>query len=387
MKREKQKKVILVGGGTGGHIVPIIEIYKRLKESGENVSVTVVGAGTEVEKHLYKSLGDSYKKITTGKWKRQLTVTNLAEMGKFILGVIQSLWVVFGIRPGVIFAKGGYATLPVVVAAKLMRIPYFIHESDIEMGLVNKIASRWAKKVFVGFPLKFYPDLPVDKLEYSGPIVRSELQENCSARLQTFSFTNDLPVIFVTGGSQGSLTINRNVAKALPELLKRYNVIHQAGANDLSWLQEYKESALSSAVHKRYFLVDFLKFEDGRDLMVDAICLADLVIARAGANTISELAIKGKPMILIPYKHAASDHQTKNARFLEELNAALVISDDKLTPRNIIEKIDELFLNDGRELKLLGHNAMEMYSKNGADAILQTILHQLQLNKKKNNQK
>lgn len=362
----KQKSILLVGGGTGGHFIPVYQLYKKLKKN-KALNVVVVGSGNELE-GLYFNNNPDYSSIRVGKINRRLTLVNLFETVKTIVGLFQSLIIMLTIRPSLIFSKGGYVSFPIIFWAKLFNIPYFIHESDIEMGLSNRYAEKNADRVFVGFPTKYYSNQ--EKVHYVGQIISDSFINNEVRDYEAFGF-KPRKTILVTGGSQGSSIINKNIFKILPEIIKSYNIIHQTGINDLSSAKEMSER-LDDGHRSGYYFLDFLK-NDESALMTKAVNIADVVIARAGATTISELAVKAKAMILIPYKHAASDHQTKNAKYLLDHSAALVISDDELTPETLIDIIDKAF----NKKSDLGSRASNLFKKDGLSKIADEIYKKL----------
>ncbi|MEK9156111.1 MAG: UDP-N-acetylglucosamine--N-acetylmuramyl-(pentapeptide) pyrophosphoryl-undecaprenol N-acetylglucosamine transferase [Patescibacteria group bacterium] len=368
----KKRKILLVGGGTGGHVVPIWEIYKKLTTASNKYEVIVVGAGTGIERHFFSS-AKKYYVVRSGKFRRHLTWRNLWELILFGFGLVWAAYLFFRERPSVVFSKGGYASMPIIILARIAKIPYFIHESDTEIGLTNRFAQSGARKIFVGFPPQYYRNIAQDRLIFSGPIVRESIGESRQVERETFGFGNKKPVILITGGSQGSLHINKNLVKILPEILPDYNIIHQTGESSFDWVKSYR-ATLPAPFHGSYFVADFLETEGGRDRMLEAIDLADLVIARAGANTISELAVMRKPMILIPWKHAAADHQLKNAQILTEAGAAIVIPDDDLSPRSLKEAIERSFADNQRELGEMSANAAKVFPSDGLEVVCKEII-------------
>lgn len=369
------KKIILVGGGTGGHIVPVFEVYRAL-QSRNDIDQIVVGSGSAIEKNFFGGV-PGYRVIKTGKLHRHLTKKNIREMALLLVGFAQAFVLLLTQRPKLIFSKGGYAALPLVFWANVFRIPYFIHESDTEMGLSNRFAAHKAKKIFVTFPPKFYRSLPAnERVVFSGPIIRSALSKNINVKHDYFGFDTDRPTIFITGGSQGALAINKCVAKSLPTLLLKFNIIHQTGEYSFRWASDYR-SSLPELVRKNYFLTDFLHIEGGHDRMVEAMRVADLIVSRAGANTISEIASLGKAMILIPWKHASADHQTKNAQILAEAGAAAIINDDDLSPKLLITTIEEIFSGDQAKLRLMARNAKMVFAEDGLATIVESIIAEL----------
>lgn len=370
----KNKQILLIGGGTGGHVVPVFELYKKLKSSEKRPHITIIGTGTEIELNFFSGNPD-YKILKTGKFRRQVTLRNILELFFVISGLVRAYFLLRKIKPEVIFSKGGYVSVPIIYWAKKLHIPYFVHESDTEMGVANRYGATGAEKVFIGFPSATHKDVALAKVVYSGQIMRSDFIKDQSGKKEDFGFGNSLPVILVTGGSQGALNINKNIVRAAETLLQNYNIIHQTGGNDYQWVKKYRDS-LAPENQEKYYVCDFLKSEEDCDRMTQAVNVSDLVIARAGANTISEMSAKEKAMILIPYKYAASDHQTTNAKILEGSGAAVVISDDSLSAKIIIEKVDELF-SDKKKLQLLGRNAKNLFAEDGLSIVSKEILNKI----------
>lgn len=361
---KQQKSILLVGGGTGGHLVPVYYLYKNLKKYSD-IRIKVLGSGSDFEKMFFNDNPD-YKIITTGKINRTFTLKNISELIKTFYGLFQVLFTFISNKPKIVFSKGGFVSFPVIFWAKLLKIPYFIHESDIEMGLSNKYAAKGALKVFVGFPVDNYKGN--NNLEYSGQIIKDT---KSNKKNNFFDFLEKKTTIFITGGSQGSLNINKNVVKIVANLLKSYNIIHQTGQNDFEWVKEYRDK-LNENLKYNYYITDMLGREE-TDMVLEAIEISDLVISRAGANTIAEIAINKKAMILIPYKHAAGNHQNKNAEFMFSNKGALIIKDDELSPDMLREKINEALANKEN----LGINAYQMLKKDGLKTITNEIIHQI----------
>lgn len=367
-----RKKIMLVGGGTGGHVVPVFEVYKKLQQDNPELDIVVVGSGTEIEKHFFSDI-PVYRIMPTGKLRRHWTVKNIRELILVLFGFCQALCLLLYHRPDVIFSKGGYVALPIIFWAKILNIPFVIHESDTEMGIGNKIGVSKAKKIFVAFPEHYYSKLPKERTVYSTPVIRKCSSINKEEAKGMFGFKDDKPVIFITGGSQGAAHINENIENILVDLLTHYNVIHQSGDFSYRKVKETKEK-LPKELQSRYYLTNFLRVEGKADMMLRAMEVADLVIARAGATTIFELAAKGKPMILIPWKHASSDHQTRNARIVVDAGGAILISDDDLTPGLLLKKINECFANNREKMTVMSNNSRQLFPDDGLERICKTLL-------------
>lgn len=265
---------------------------------------------------------------------------NAKDMVRVGLGVVASLKIIRSFKPDVIFLKGGFVCLPVGFAARLLRVPYVIHESDVSPGLANRILSRWAERIAVGFPIKSYPSFEASRLEYVGNPIRAEiLSAHRLEGLAAFGLDDKLPVILVTGGSQGAAEINDVVISALPELLESYQVIHQTGEGELARIK-FELSRQGAVPHaNRYHPYAFLMKE-----MPLALAAADVVIGRAGVGTISDSAALRKPTILIPNNQMAA-HQMANARMLARMGAVRVIDNAKLTPERLVGEVRRILDN------------------------------------------
>lgn len=265
---------------------------------------------------------------------------NIADFFRFVRGYFQAKEIISEFDPDVVFAKGGYVSLPVGLAAYSLHYPLVIHESDSIMGLANRMLAKRADKVCVSYPLKAYPDLDRDKLVYSGNPVRSDIyggkRENA---VSTFGLDEKLPTIMVIGGSQGSLMINQVVSESLNELLSKFQIIHVSGERDYDWLG-FQASKLDEGLKDRYHLFNFLSGD-----LKDAYAVSDLVISRAGNNVIAELAALKRPTILIPLSTSANSHQLSNAKILTRMGAAMLLLQENLSPKTLIRKIDYLFDN------------------------------------------
>lgn len=364
----KKHIVFLAGGGTGGHVVPVFELYKKLKKLPD-LRPIVIGSGSEIERKFFNDNVD-YKVISAGKLYRRFTLNNIIQLFKFIAGLFQVLFLIAADKPKIIFIKGGYVSLPVAIWAGILRIPYIVHESDIETGLSNKISAKKAEKIFVGFPTENY-DFEKDKLIFSGQIIKENFFSENSKNYILFDLDKDKKTILITGGSQGSANINKNTLKILPELLKKFNIIHQTGSLDYDKALKFKNS-LDANLKRNYYVKDFLAIVSETDWMLEAVNLADIVVARAGANTLAEVASKGKAIILIPYQHAAGDHQLKNAKVLEENNAAIIILDKDLTADNLLQKIN--FLNKPENMKKYEDNSKKIFPVEGLNMVYNYII-------------
>lgn len=367
---DDKKTLLLVGGGTGGHIVPILNIYKKISKENPEINVVVVGGKTAVDKKMYENV-INYIPLSTGKLHRSITINNIIQIFCLVWGFIYSLKILRQTCPNLIFSKAGYISLPIIFWAKLLKIPYFIHESDIEMGAANKFAAKKAEIIFSGFPEKYYPRKFRNKIEFSGQVLRPEI--TLSLKPFEFGFLKNQPVIFITGGSQGSKNINKAVYQSLNNLLPKYNIIHHTGELDFNNAIEIR-SKLENNLKESYYISGLLTPVSKReDPIISAIKSSKLVISRASATTLAEIGALKKPVIAVPYKFAASDHQTKNALFYKKARAIKIISDDDLKGERLEKEISKLF-EDKKEMDEMAKNAHELLPLDGLSKICKKII-------------
>ena len=314
------KQIILTGGGTAGHVTPNIALLPSLAAAG--YQVTYIGSYTGIEKQLIEDLGITYYGISSGKLRRYKSWKNLTDPFRVIAGYFQSRKLIRKIKPDIVFSKGGFVSVPVVLAASHKHIPVIIHESDMTPGLANKIAMRGATKICCNFPetLKY---LPKDKAVLTGSPIRHELLlGNKPAGLKLCGFNTSKPIILVVGGSTGAVKVNNAVRAILPELLKKYQVVHLCG-------KEKTDASLNG-------IDGYIQFEYAGKELRDMFALSSLVISRAGANAICELLALHKPNILIPLSAAASrGDQILNARSFEKQGYSYVIEEENLTKETL----------------------------------------------------
>ena len=363
----KKKTIILVGADTGGHVVPVFTLAKKLAEHSD-LRVVVLGVGTEVEKKFYLNQKFKYRKIYAGKIAYGNFFQKVYSLIKLTLGFFQSFWILITEDPKVVFLKGNYATIPIAYAARFLRKKIFIHESDAIIGRSNKIISNFATKTFLTYPVSDYKNPPKNAV-YSGPILRQDFfsqpkpNKNDYAK---FSFDEKNKTLLIVGGSLGSKSINLAVVGVLDKLLSTCQVIHQTGVLDYNDVRE-KTSKFDKNLLKNYYLTPFLDQE-----LLSAINISDLVISRSG-SMVMELAALKKPTILIPYPYAAADHQTKNAKFFESKDAAIVISDNDLKPITLYSNIMKVIGSEKR-LKTLADNIHKSTKLDGLNQIYDEII-------------
>lgn len=322
------KKILLTGGGTAGHVTPNIALLPHLKKAGYDISY--VGSYNGMEKELIRAQNIPYYGISSGKLRRYFDPKNFSDPFKVIKGLGQSISLIHKLKPDIVFSKGGFVSVPVVLAAKFCRVPAIIHESDITPGLANKIAIPGATKVCCNFPetMKY---LPADKAVLTGSPIRSELLTGDAAKARSLcGFNESLPILFIIGGSSGSRVINEAVRGALPKLLEQFQVIHMCGKGNID------DSLLNMKGYKQFEYI-------GAEL-ADIFALSDLVVSRAGANSICELLALHKPNLLIPLSAAASrGDQILNANSFEKQGFSKVLKEEDLTVDSLLAAVCDLY--------------------------------------------
>ncbi len=324
------KKIILTGGGSAGHVTPNLALIPELKKAGYDI--TYIGSYTGIEKKLIEDINIPYHGISTGKLRRYFDPKNFSDPFRILKGYHEAKKILKKERPNIVFSKGGFVSVPVVRAAAKLKIPCIIHESDITPGLANKLCMPVATKVCCNFPetLQYIPEA---KRVLTGTPIRAELTEGSRARARELcGFTDDKPVVMVIGGSLGAESINKIVRTVLPKLLNSFNVIHICGKEKMDNL------LLKQDGYKQF---EFLK-EDLKDMFA----LSDVVVSRAGANSICELLSLRKPNLLIPLPATASrGDQLLNAASFEKQGFSLVLREEDLDEKSFINNLNELYNN------------------------------------------
>lgn len=324
------KKIILTGGGTAGHVTPNLALIPSLKDLGYEIHY--IGSYQGIERKLIEGAGIAYDGISSGKLRRYFDIKNFSDPFRVIKGYGEALKLVKRYKPDVVFSKGGFVAVPVVLAAKHYKIPVIIHESDMTPGLANKICIPAASKVCCNFP-ETLNYLPKEKAVLTGSPIRKELLQG--DRLTGIEYTGlsaNRPVILIIGGSLGSVTVNNAVRHILPKLLQDYQVIHICGKGNLD------ESLKNTAGYVQYEYVD--------SPLKHLFAAADLMISRAGANSICEILALRKPNVLIPLSASASrGDQILNARSFEKQGFSCVLEEEKLSEESLYNAITETYEN------------------------------------------
>jgi len=346
-------KIILTGGGTAGHVTPNLAVLPGLLAAGHDVEY--IGAREGIERDLIEKTGIAYHGISAGKLRRYLSVKNISDTFRVVRGLGEANRLIRKIRPDVVFSKGGFVTVPVCIAAGMRRIPVIIHESDITIGLANKIAAPFAKKICAVFPETFAA-MPPKKAVLAATPIRAELfSGNRFEGIRVCGFTDDKPVLLIMGGSQGSIGINSIIRQNLDALLKIYNIAHICGAANID----------EAAKRPGYAQFGYISSE-----LPHILAAADLVISRAGSNSINEFLALRIPALLIPLGRKASrGDQILNAQSFAKRGYAAILDEDDLTPQTLLNSLTDLYANRGKYIA----NMEKSGNTNGIDAILSLI--------------
>ena len=371
-------KIVFTGAGTGGHIFPIIAVARELKKQQlSSISYFYIGTKDDFSSIFLPQEGIKTKFVLGGKIRRYFSPASFFQnifdiFIKIPIGFFQSFFILFFLMPDVIFSKGGYGSLGTVIAGSILRIPIFLHESDIAPGLANRICSNFASKIFISFPPKETEYFPLKKMVFVGNPVREELLNgDKESAKQIFGLHSDKPVLLILGGSQGSGRINEAVLGILPEMINDFEVIHQAGEKNLKLIKNESETFLKPEDKSYYHLFSFLS----ETQLKHAYAAADFIVSRGGAGAIFEIAALGKPSILIPLSESAQNHQVKNSYNFAEAEACIVLEESNLTPHFFLEKIKNAFLSGQTEK--MAQKAKEFSKPQAANNISQFLLEYL----------
>lgn len=366
-------RILFTGGGTGGHFYPIVSIAEELNSLAKEKKLLELElffmSPSPYNPGVLFENGIIYKKNSAGKLRRYFSILNFFDLFKTGWGIVVSIFQVYRLYPDVIFGKGGYASFPVLIAARILRIPVVIHESDTIPGRVNFWAGKFAKKVAVSYKEagKYFP---AGVVAYTGQPIRKEITEPIAVGAMEFlKIEANIPVVLVLGGSQGAQKINDAVLAGLNGLVEKYTVIHQAGKNNIREVKTTAEVVLFDSTHKdRYKPFDYL---NNLALRMSA-GVASVVISRAG-STIFEIAAWGVPSIIIPINERISRDQHSNAFAYARAGGGVVIEENNLTS-NILASEIERILSNPNEMEKMKIAAKEFYKPNAARQVAEEIL-------------
>lgn len=344
-------RMVIAGGGTGGHVTPALATLAALRERGVTpLDLLWIGTQGGVEERMAREQGIPFRAIQAGKLRRYLAIKNVIDFGRVPIGVAQALVILRRFRPDVVFSTGGFVGVPTVVAAGLLRRPTLIHEQTAQFGLANRLSLPFATTAALAYEAgrAFMPPTTRRVVVTGNPVRREILRGARDEGARLFGLDPALPTIYITGGALGARAINEAVAAILPDLLARYQVIHSRGTQSevAPTLEDLtaRVAALPTEARARYVVREFIGPE-----LPHVYALAALVVARAGAGTVAELAALGKPAILIPLPGTGGDEQTKNARLLADAGGAILLPETELSPEQLLTTITRLLAPDARE--------------------------------------
>lgn len=365
-------RILLVGGGTGGHVFPLIAVAQELRRQNRDVQFLYVGTMAQMGKMSKEAMakeGIETTNIFAGKFRRYFSFKNVVDMFLIPIGFMQALWIMLVNMPDAVFSKGGYVSVPVVFAAWLYRIPILTHDSDAVPGWANRFCGKYSKYVAVSYRKsgEYFLD---EKTLITGNPIRQELTQGDKGRArQRWGLSESKPVVFVTGGSQGAQLINKSIIKILPELTKFTQIIHVTGPKNFEGMKHFAAEYGFRTDRHRYVAVPFLE----RDEMADAYAVADVAISRSGANSITEIAANKKPSILIPLAGAANNHQYMNAFEIAKMGGAIVLEEGNLGDHILLEKI-KVLLNDEKLIAQMKEKVTPFYHPDAAAKIVDGIM-------------
>lgn len=322
------KRIVLTGGGSAGHVTPNIALITPLQQKGWTIDY--IGAADGVEQQMITALGIPFHPIRCGKLRRYFSWQNFIDPFNLLIGIAQSFCLLRRLKTDVVFSKGGFVALPVVVGAWLNRIPVIAHESDLSPGLANRLSFPFVRTICVTFAAARTHFKRQDKVEVTGTPIRAALfSGNKTEGLRLCGFHHDKPCLLVIGGGQGSTAINQSVRLSLDSLCQQFQVIHLCGPGKLD----------STLLNRP----DYIQFEYANETLADLFAASDLVISRAGANALYEILALKKPHVLIPLSAKVSrGDQIQNARYFEKQGISVVVDEAALTPETLQRAIDSV---------------------------------------------
>lgn len=339
-------KILFTGHGSGGHFYPLIAVAEEVNLLAREQRLVqpklYYAAPTEYDEAVLFENNIEFKKIPAGKWRRYFSAQNYLDLFVTLWGTLQAIWLLLFLRPHVIFSKGGFASVPLTLAGKVLRIPVVIHESDARPGRANKLAAAWAKRIAVSFPesATHFPEKAQKNIAHTGTPIRKDLHHlEAEGARELLQITDDKPVILVLTGSLGSQYINDTVVDSLPQLVGEYHIIHQAGKELIKEVEARSSVVLNGDENKdNYHPYAYLDPTNLRR----AASVASVIISRSGATAISEFALWGKPAILIPIPENVSHDQNVNAITYAKTGAAVVLQQANMTTSILTSQIKRI---------------------------------------------
>lgn len=368
--------ILFTGGGTAGHVFPIIAIVRKIKENpnAKNIKFFYIGPKDEFSASLLAQEGIQVRQIFAGKIRRYFSLKNIVDLVfKTPVGFFQAFYYIFVISPDLIFSKGGYGSVPSALAGWILLTPIILHESDVAPGLANKIVSKMAIEVFTAFPVEKTGYFPAEKMLSVGNPIREEIcnGDKNKAR-EMFSLTGGKPLVLIIGGSQGAQRINNVILAVLPGLLEKFEIIHQTGRANFAQVSAEAKVIMKEGQEKYYHPVEFLNENE----LPHVYKASDIIVSRSGAGSIFEIAAVGKPSILVPLANSAQDHQTKNAYVYSANGAAIVMEELNFTPHFLMERLEYLF-SKPEEMKKMGEKAKSLSKPDAAKVVAEYLVEYL----------
>jgi UDP-N-acetylglucosamine--N-acetylmuramyl-(pentapeptide) pyrophosphoryl-undecaprenol N-acetylglucosamine transferase len=335
-------KIALVGGASGGHFYPLIAVAEELQQRSPAPELYYFGP-SPFNKDVLAEMNITYIYCPAGKIRRYFSIQNFFDPFRTLFGVFVAIAKLYVVYPDVIFSKGSYTSVPILLAAWFLRIPVVIHESDSKPGRASNLAKGFAKYIGIAYDAALF--FPPEKTALVGIPLRREIRTINDNPFATLGIPGDKPLIYVTGGSLGAERINNLIESTLVDLLPHYRIFHQAGAAHLSELRVSAQTLLAdSPLQQNYYIVDSVPAQTV-SLLLDA---ASLVISRAGSTTLFEIAQHGKPAILIPIPEEVSHDQRTNAYAYARTGGAVVMEEKNLTPHLLTQEIHSIIGNPER---------------------------------------
>jgi UDP-N-acetylglucosamine--N-acetylmuramyl-(pentapeptide) pyrophosphoryl-undecaprenol N-acetylglucosamine transferase len=345
-------KIVLTGGG-GGHFYPMIAVAQSLNEKALKEKIIsyelIYISDSPYDQRALDDANIKFYELPTGKNRIYFSIQNIFDAIKTFFAIIKAIFMLYGIFPDVVFSKGGYPSVPVVIAARFLGIPVVLHESDSYPGRANKMASKWAKKIAISYK-EAAEYLPKDKTAFVGNIVRKDVRDPLEVGAYEYLKLNaGLKTIMIVGGSQGAKVINDTVINSLPDLLEKYQIIHQVGTKNFEEVSSLAEVILKDNPNKdRYNAYPYLN----KLALRMSAGVADIIISRAGAGFIAEIASWGVPSLIVPISSSNGDHQRKNAYNYASTGACQVVEEKNLTPHILVSEINRILEDQQISLKM-----------------------------------